>query len=252
MTVPEFRTIGITNIPEVRPGDNLASLLTKAAQEQNTPLLGDDILVVTQKIVSKAEGNLVKLSDVIPSEFARQFAERHQRDPRQIEVVLRESKRIVKMDRGVLITETHHGFICAGAGVDASNIKEDDTVSTLPKDPDVSARRIQEAIHQTKGIVVPVIITDTFGRPWREGLTEVAIGISGLLPLKDYRGTTDNYGHHLQVTVTAVADELAACAGLVSNKTDNIPAAIIRGYPYENGNGSFRDLLRDPNLDLFR
>lgn len=252
MTVPEFRVIGITGVPEVRPGDNLTSLLTQAAQKQSTPLLDDDILVITQKIVSKAEGNLVKLSDITPSEFARQFGERHQRDPRQIEVVLRESKRIVKMDRGVLITETHHGFICAGAGVDASNIKDNDTVSTLPKDPDSSARKIQEAIHQTLGIVVPVVITDTFGRPWREGLTEVAIGVSGLLPLKDYRGATDSYGQYLQVTITAVADELAACAGLVSNKTDNIPAAIIRGYPYESGNGSFRDLLRDPNLDLFR
>ena len=249
---PEVRVIGIQGIPEVRPGDDLPALISQAAEAQGTLLQQGDILVVTQKVVSKAEGQLVHLADVQPSAFARQFAEEFQRDPRHVEVVLRESRRIVRMDRGILITETHHGFVCASAGVDISNVPDPDTVCLLPKDPDGSARAIRDGLRSLLGLEVPVIISDTFGRPWREGLTEVAIGVAGLEPLKDYRGSLDTHGHPLRVTVIAVADELANCAELVSGKVNRIPATIVRGYPYTPGEGSSRQLLFEPSRDLFR
>jgi coenzyme F420-0:L-glutamate ligase/coenzyme F420-1:gamma-L-glutamate ligase len=249
---PEVRVIGITGIPEVHPGDDLADLILDAARRQDTPPVDGDVLVVTQKVVSKAEGQVVPLSSVEPSSFARRVAEETGKNARQVEVVLRESRRIVRMDRGVIITETHHGFICANAGVDASNAGGPGLVTLLPQDPDASAESLRRAIEERTGARLAVVITDTFGRPWREGTDEVAIGVAGLVALKDYAGQRDPYGYELRVTQVAVADELAAAAELVTGKLERIPAALIRGYPFEPGWGHGRDLVRDPDRDLFR
>ncbi|MFC1935957.1 coenzyme F420-0:L-glutamate ligase [Chloroflexota bacterium] len=248
----EIRVIGIEGLPEVRPGMDLVSLILQTAQIQGTPLQEGDILVVTQKVVSKAEGQLVDLSTITPSPLAEQWARDHERDPRLIEVALRESRRISRMDRGVLLTETHHGFHCINAGVDASNLPGTETVSLLPRDPDASAERILEAVRRATGLQVAVIITDSWGRPWREGATNVAIGAAGITPLRDYRGTHDVYGHELQATAMAVVDELASAAELVMGKSDMVPAAIVRGYRYSPAQGRVRDLLREPERDLFR
>ena len=248
----EFRVIGISGIPEAVPGMDLVAVILEAAQAQGTSVEGEDILVVTQKIVSKSEGELVDLTTVTPSSLAKQWAEAYDRDPRMIEVALRDSRRISRMDRGILVTETHHGFYCVNSGVDASNVPGESMVTLLPKDPDASARRIREGVHERTGFRIAVIITDTWGRPWREGLTNVAIGVAGMDVLKDYRGTQDPYGHELQATTIAVADELASTAELVMGKVDQIPVAIIRGYPYVPAEGTIRDLLRDPERDLYR
>jgi coenzyme F420-0:L-glutamate ligase/coenzyme F420-1:gamma-L-glutamate ligase len=239
----------VEGIPEVRPGDDLPELITRAVGESLRP---GDVLVVTHKIVSKAEGRLVDLRGVEPSALAKGFAVRYGRDPRQIEVVLRESSRIVRMERGLIIAETHHGFVCANAGVDASNVPGDDTVCLLPVDPDASAARLREALATLTGSDLAVIVSDSFGRTWREGITNVAIGISGLNPLADYRGQRDAYGYPLEASVLAVADELAASSELVMGKTAGIPAAIIRGYPYEPAAGTGRTLIMPPERDLFR
>ena len=249
---PEVRVIGITGIPEVHPGDDLADLILDAARHQDTPPVDGDVLVVTQKVVSKAEGQVVPLSSVEPSSFARRVAEETGKNARQVEVVLRESRRIVRMDRGIIITETHHGFICANAGVDASNAGGPGLVTLLPQDPDGSAEGLRRAIEERTGARLAVVITDTFGRPWREGTDEVAIGVAGLVALRDYAGQRDPYGYELRVTQVAVADELAAAAELVTGKLERIPAALIRGYPFEAGWGHGRDLVRDPDRDLFR
>lgn len=249
---PQVYIIGISGIPEVRPGDDLVVLILQAAEKQGTPVQENDLLVVTQKIVSKAEGRVIKLSDIKPSELALQLAREYQRDPRHIEVVLRESTNILRMVRGVIISETRHGFKCANAGVDASNLPDTDTICLLPQDPDASAQRIHQGINERLGIYIAVIITDSFGRPWREGIVNVAIGVAGLSPLKDLRGTRDFYGHVLLSSVLAVADELAAAAGLVMPKAAGIPAALVRGYNYERGSGSSKQLLRPPETDLFR
>jgi coenzyme F420-0:L-glutamate ligase/coenzyme F420-1:gamma-L-glutamate ligase len=239
----------VGGIPEVRPGDDLPELIGRAAGED---LRAGDVLVVTHKIVSKAEGRLVDLRAVEPSALAKGFAARYERDPRQIEVVLRESRRIVRMDRGLIIAETHHGFVCANAGVDASNVPGDDVVCLLPVDPDASAARLREALVARTNSDLAVIVSDSFGRPWREGITNVAIGVSGMDPLADYRGRRDSHGHPLEASVLAVADELASAAELVMGKTAGIPVAIVRGYPYERGSGTGRDLLMPPERDLFR
>jgi coenzyme F420-0:L-glutamate ligase/coenzyme F420-1:gamma-L-glutamate ligase len=239
----------VRGIPEVRPGDDLPDLISRAAGED---LREGDILVVTHKIVSKAEGQIVDLSAVEPSALAKDFAARYGRDPRQIEVVLRESRRIVRMDRGLIISETHHGFVCANAGVDASNVPGDDTVCLLPVDPDASAARLREALTARTGSECAVIVSDSFGRPWREGITNVAIGVAGMEPLADYRGQRDPYGYPLEASILAVADELAAAAELVMGKTEGIPAAVIRNYQYKVGPGKALDLLMGPERDLFR
>jgi coenzyme F420-0:L-glutamate ligase/coenzyme F420-1:gamma-L-glutamate ligase len=239
----------VEGIPEVRPGDDLPELIARAAGED---LRAGDILVVTHKIISKAEGRLVDLRAVDPSALAKNFAARYERDARQIEVVLRESRRIVRMDRGLIISETHRGFVCANAGVDASNIPGDDMVCLLPVDPDASAARLREALAVRMGSDVAVIVSDSFGRPWREGITDVAIGVSGMDPLSDYRGQRDPHGYPLEASVLAVADELAAAAELVMGKTAEIPVAIVRGYPCERGSGTGRDLFMPPERDLFR
>lgn len=248
----EFRVIGISGIPEVVPGMDLVPIILEAAQAQGAPVEGEDILVVTQKIVSKSEGKLVDLATVEPSHLAKQWAQAYDRDPRMIEIVLRNSRRISRMDRGVLVTETHHGFYCVNSGVDASNVPGEGIVTLLPEDPDASARRIRDGVHQRTSLRVAVIITDTWGRPWREGLTNVAIGAAGIDVLKDYRGTQDTYGQELHATAIAVVDELASAAELVMGKVDQIPAAIIRGYTYSPAEGTVRDLVREPDRDLYR
>jgi len=243
---------GINGIPEVTPGDDVAGLILRACDAQGVEFQAGDILVVTQKIVSKAEGRLVDLREVEPSQFATEYAQKWNKDPRQVEVVLRESARIVRMDKGVLISETKHGFVCANAGVDASNIAGDHIVSLLPEDSDASARRIREAIRQASGADIPVIISDSFGRTWRNGIINVAVGLSGLMPLIDYRGQDDPYGYRMSATVIAVADELASAAELVMGKVESCPVALIRGYEYVSAPGSAQELIIDPERDMFR
>ena len=249
MTVRNLQILPVEGIPEIQPGDDLPEVVSLAAGEN---LREGDILVVTHKIVSKAEGRLVDLRTIEPSALAKGYAARYGRDPRQIEVILRESRRIVRMERGLVIAETHHGFVCANAGVDASNVPGDDMVSLLPVDPDASAARLREALVTRTGSELAVIVSDSFGRPWREGITNIAIGVSGMNPLADYRGQRDPHGHPLEASVLAVADELAAAAELVMGKTAGIPVAIVRGYPYEGGSGTGKDLIMPPERDLFR
>lgn len=252
MNAPEIRIFGLPGLPVVRPGMDLAALIYEASLAAGLPLQAGDVVVVTQKIVSKAEGCLVALKDVTPSPLAVNFARQWDKDPRSVEVVLRQARRIVKMDRGVIIAETHHGLVCANAGVDQSNVEGQEVVTVLPPDPDASARAIREGLRARLGVDLAVIISDTFGRPWRDGLVNVAIGLSGMQAIRDYTGQRDPQGYELRVTALAVADELAAAAELVMNKLDHIPVAIVRGYPYPRGEGSLAQLLRDPARDLFR
>jgi coenzyme F420-0:L-glutamate ligase/coenzyme F420-1:gamma-L-glutamate ligase len=210
------------------------------------------VVVVTQKVVSKAEGRLVRLADVEPSVFARRYAQQWGKDPRYVEIVLRESRRVVKMDRGVLVTETYHGFVCANAGVDESNVDGGEQVCLLPLDPDASAARLRVQLSRLAGVELAVVISDTFGRPWRNGLVNVAIGVAGLSPIQSYVGQTDPYGYVMQVSEIALADELASAAELVMGKIDQVPVALVRGVRYQAGPGSGRDLLRPAERDLFR
>ena len=249
--VPRFEVIGIAGIGEVRPGDDVARLIADAASAQGTPLASHDALVVGQKVVSKAEGRVLRLPEVEPSPATRRMADALGRDPHLLEVILRESRRVVRMDKGVIITETHHGWICANAGVDQSNV-DTETVALLPEDPDRSARGLRERLLALTGAEVSVIIADTFGRPWREGLTNVAIGVAGMAALRDYIGELDSAGRPLQATILAVADELAGAAEIVMGKLDRIPAAIVRGLRLEPSDAGSKPLLRDPARDLFR
>lgn len=248
----EVRIIPVDGIGEVRRGDDVAELVVAAARAQGTPIETGDVVVVTQKIVSKAEGRLVALADVMPSPRALELAAALDKDPRLVEVVLRESRRIVRAERGVLITETRHGFVCANAGVDSSNVAGEGYVALLPEDPDASAEAIRRGIRRLSGAEVAVVISDTFGRPWREGHVNVAVGVAGMSPFIDYVGQTDPYGYVLRVTTMAVADELAAAAELVMGKLDRVPVAIVRGYPYQPGEGRAADMVRPPERDLFR
>lgn len=253
----EIRIIPITGIGEIAPGSDLGLLIYEAIQAQHLSLQQGDILVVTQKIVSKAEGRVAKLAEIEPSEFAHMAAQASGKDPRQIEAVLRESKRIVRMDHGVLITETHQGFICANAGIDESNVSgKAGEVTLLPIDSDRSASalraRLQELSGEGSGFELALIISDTWGRPWRNGQVNMAIGAAGLEPLSDYRGQLDPYGYELHASVIAVADELAAAAELVMGKIDRVPVALIRGYAYMSGTSTAQTLLRDPATDMFR
>jgi coenzyme F420-0:L-glutamate ligase / coenzyme F420-1:gamma-L-glutamate ligase len=243
----------VKGIPDIKKGDDLGRLIAGKVEDQGDQFQQGDIAVVSQKIVSKAEGRVLPLSKIIPSDFAKTIANETGKDPRQVEVVLRESNKIIRMRGGHLITETSHGFICANAGVDQSNVgTRRDSVTLLPRDSDASADRIRKTIHHTTGRDVPVIITDTFGRAWRMGQVNFAIGISGMKPIHDYRGTKDMYRRTLQVTEIAVADELAGAAELVMNKADRIPVAIVRGYKAPRGRGRVRDLIRPEEFDLFR
>lgn len=246
-----YEVFGVAGIPEIRPGDDLSRLIVESANRQSTPLRGGDLIVVGQKVISKAEGRLVRLADVHPSPAATTMAAQLGRDPRLVEVILRESRRIVRMDRGVFIAETHHGWVCANAGVDQSNV-ERDWVALLPEDPDRSARRLREDIREQTAADVGVIIADTFGRPWREGLTNVAIGVSGVAPLRSYLGLKDEAGRELQATILAVADEIAGAAELVMGKLDRVPVAVVRGLTVAPSEEGSKLLLRDPARDLFR
>jgi coenzyme F420-0:L-glutamate ligase/coenzyme F420-1:gamma-L-glutamate ligase len=237
----ELRLRALEGLPEIPRGDDLPSRLAKLVPA------GPGILVVAQKIVSKAEGRLVSLSEVTPSERAIALAREIGKEPRHTELVLREAKRVVRTAPGVLITETKHGLICANSGVDLSNAPGDEIAVLLPLDPDASAERIRAALGPGRA----VIISDTFGRPWREGLVDVAIGVAGLAPLKSYIGETDRAGRELQVTVMARADQIAAAAGMLMEKEAGTPAVWVEGLAIE-GRGSLRDLLRDPTRDLFR
>jgi coenzyme F420-0:L-glutamate ligase/coenzyme F420-1:gamma-L-glutamate ligase len=248
---PRYEVIGIEGIGEVRPGDDVVRLVLAAASRQRTPVAGGDVLVLSQKIISKSEGRLLRLTDVTPSTMATTFATELGRDPRLIEVILRESRRVVRMDRGVLVTETRHGWVCANAGVDQSNV-DTDMVALLPEDPDRSARAFRDAVRAQAGADVYVIVADTFGRPWREGLVNIAIGVAGFAPLRSYLGERDPAGRPLQATILAVADELAAAAEPVMGKLDRIPAAIVRGLPLTPSEEGSKALLRDPARDLFR
>jgi coenzyme F420-0:L-glutamate ligase/coenzyme F420-1:gamma-L-glutamate ligase len=247
--VKGIELIPVEGFPEVRPGDDLVGMV--AGTLEGT-LRSGDVLVVTHKIMSKAEGRLVDLGSVEPSALAKEYAARWGKDPRQIEVVLRESRRVVRMDRGVVISETRHGFVCANAGVDASNVPSEDTVCLLPMDPDGSAARLREALRRRLGVEVAVVVSDSFGRAWRFGITDVAIGVSGMDPLADYRGQSDPHGYPMEASVLAVADELAAAAELVMGKTDGVPIAIVRGYAYGRDGGTGQDLLMPPERDMFR
>jgi coenzyme F420-0:L-glutamate ligase/coenzyme F420-1:gamma-L-glutamate ligase len=248
---PRYEVIGVVGIGEVAPGDDVARIVLEAAARQHTPLAAGDVVVLSQKIISKSEGRLLNLSAVTPSPMATTFATELGRDPRLIEVILRESRRVVRMDRGVLVTETRHGWVCANAGVDQSNV-DADMVALLPEDPDRSARAFRDAVRAYARAEIHVIVADTFGRPWREGLVNIAIGVAGFAPLRSYLGERDPAGRPLQATILAIADELAAAAEPVMGKLDRIPAAIVRGLPLAPSEEGSKALLRDPARDLFR
>jgi len=243
--------LAVENLPEIDEGDDLASLLVRAVRDSGMNVAARDIFVIAQKVISKAEGRVVRLDSIEPSEMAREWARAHDKDARMVEAVLRESRRVVRMERGVMICETRHGFICANAGVDASNTAEG-TAVLLPLDPDQSARNIRAALAEAFGVDVAVIISDTFGRPWREGITNVAIGLAGIAPLTDYRGQADSHGRELRVTIIAIADELASAAELVMKKSAGLPVAVVRGFDYEARDARIDELIRPADRDLFR
>jgi coenzyme F420-0:L-glutamate ligase / coenzyme F420-1:gamma-L-glutamate ligase len=239
--------VALSGLPEVHRGEDLAPLIRNAAKKDEQPIDVSVILAVAQKIISKAEDAIVDLREIRPSALAQSWAKEWGKDPRLIELILSQSKRIIRMDRGVLITETHLGYVCANAGVDQSNVESDDFATVLPKDPDASAARIRKELQ-----CGAVIVTDTFGRPWREGLVDVAIGCAGLAPLEDYRGSLDRRGRKLSGTMVAVADQLAAAAGILMRKPVGYPVVLMRGVNWKPSEGSARALIRRREEDLFR
>lgn len=243
---------GVPGLPEIVPGTDLAAAIFDAASAAGRPLASGDILVVTSKIVSKAEGRVVDLATVEVSPFARQYAERWEKDPAVVELVLREARRIVRQVGPVLITETRHGFVCANSGVDQSSSGGHGRAVLLPEDPDASARRIRAGLRE-RGIDVAVIISDTFGRPWREGQTDVAIGIAGMHPITSYIGQVDPHGHEFRVQALCTADEIAGAAELVKGNLSRVPAAVVRGLPWEpDEQATMQLIIREPERDLFR
>jgi coenzyme F420-0:L-glutamate ligase/coenzyme F420-1:gamma-L-glutamate ligase len=250
--VSRLEIFGIEGLPEIAAGADLVGLVHAAAIAQGDPVASGDVVVVTSKIVSKAEGCAIDLVDVEASPFARSWGERWEKDPRVVEVVLRESKRIVRQIGPVLITETHHGFCCANSGVDQSSSGATDRVLVLPRDPDASARAMRHGF-AALGADVAVIVSDTFGRPWREGQTDVSIGVAGLNPLHSYIGEVDPHGHEFRVQEICTADELAAAAELVKGNTSRVPVAVVRGHRWEpDDDASMAPVLRDAERDLFR
>lgn len=247
------QVIGIEGLPIIKTGDNIAELICNAAERQGTPIQDGDILVVTHVIVSRAEGKIVNLDEVVPSELAKNIAAQYEKDPALVEVVLRESKSIKRMGDGKIITETKHGFICANSGVDKSNVPGERIVALLPDDPDNSAEKIRQEIKRLTGCDVAVIISDTHGRPLREGEINVAIGVAGIRPLRSRRGEKDLFGYVLRVKNTAIVDELASAAELAIGQADEgIPTAIIRGYNYlKSENAKATELIRPKEKDLF-
>jgi coenzyme F420-0:L-glutamate ligase/coenzyme F420-1:gamma-L-glutamate ligase len=251
MTVSsELRIRALPGLGELQPGDDLAAVILQALAAARWTIMPETVFVVAQKIVSKVEGRVVALDSVEPSPLARRWAEACGKDPRLVELVLQQSRRIVRMAAGVLIAETHHGFICANAGVDSSNAPPGCAI-LLPADPDASAERLRQRLHAALGVPLGVIISDSFGRPWREGQVNVALGVAGVAPLRDYRGLQDPFGRRLQASVIATADELAAAAELVMGKIERRPVALIEGLQLGEP-GTARQLLRRPEQDLFR
>jgi len=250
--VSSIEIFGIPGLPEIVPGTDLAAVIFDAAAAASRPLASGDILVVTSKIVSKAEGRVVDLATVDVSPFARQYAERWEKDPAVVELVLREARRVVRQVGPVLITETRHGFVCANSGVDQSSSGGHGRAVLLPEDPDASARRIRGGLRE-RGIDVAVIISDTFGRPWREGQTDVAIGIAGMHPITSYIGQVDPHGHEFRVQALCTADEIAGAAELVKGNLSRVPAAVVRGLPWERDDEATMQLIiRESERDLFR
>jgi coenzyme F420-0:L-glutamate ligase/coenzyme F420-1:gamma-L-glutamate ligase len=252
--VDSVNIIAVENLPLIKRGDDLAELICNAAEKQNTPIQEKDVLIITHVAVSKAEGNVVNLDDVSPSERAKEIAQRTEKEPALVEVILRETKEIVRMRPNSLITETKSGIVCANAGVDRSNIEGERNIVLLPKDANMSAQKIREKIMELTGYDVAVIVSDTHGRPFRMGEINVAIGVAGIKPIRDRRGEKDLFGYVLKIKQTAVADELASAAELVIGQADEgIPVAIIRGYKYQaTENASATELTRPKEKDLFR
>ncbi len=251
--MPKLEIIPVTGLPIIEKGVDVGEIIVKAVKDMGESFIDGDILVIAHSIVSRAEGMSISLKEVVPSAFAQKIAEATGKDPRQVEVILQNCRKIVRMGDGVLICETPHGFVCANAGVDASNSGGTDIVIALPKDPDKSAENIRRKVKELTGVDVAVIISDTFGRPFRKGTINVAIGCSGINPLWDRRGEKDLFGRTLLSKVTCIADELASAAELVMGQADEaIPAAIIRGYKYDRSNLPARVIIRDKNEDLFR
>jgi coenzyme F420-0:L-glutamate ligase / coenzyme F420-1:gamma-L-glutamate ligase len=250
----EIRVIPVRILRDVRPGDKLHSLILRSLVQNNIVLKDGDIIVIAQKIVSKAEGQIINLSSLTPSTFAIQLAKKYRKDPRTIELVLRQSKNIVKISNGIIISETKQGFICANAGVDQSNImNSEENALLLPEDPDASAKKIMHLFKEKTNREIAVVITDSFGRPFRNGQTNVAIGVAGINPIRSYIGEEDMYGKKLKVTEIAVVDELASAAELVMGKSKGIPIAVIKGFDYvRNENALINGLIREREKDLFR
>lgn len=247
-----LQIFGIAGLPEIQPGADLADLVATAAAATGTPLADGDVVVVTSKIVSKAEGRLVELADVTPSPFAMQWSAVWDKDPAVTELVLRESKRIVRQLGPVLITETHHGFVCANSGIDQSSSGAQGRVVLLPEDPDASARSIRDGLRR-HGVDAAVIVSDTFGRAWREGQTDIAIGVAGIAPIFSYIGEVDPHGHEFKVQAICTVDELAGAAELVKGNLSRVPVAVIRGFAYEpDDTATIGPVLRDQSRDLFR
>ena len=251
INIGELHAFPVLGIRDVFAGDSVANLIVDALALGGRRFYEGDILVVKHKIVSKAEGRTVVLSSVKPSASARSFARNNGADARVVELALREAKRVVRK-KHILITQTQHGLVCANSGVDVSNVDGGNTAVLLPADADRSAAQIHRELKKLTGLHLPVIIADSFGRPWREGLCEVAIGVAGMRVIHDYRGKRDSYGYKMHATEEAVADELASVAGLVCGKNLRIPACIIRGYPYRRGTGTARQMVRAQEKDLFR
>jgi coenzyme F420-0:L-glutamate ligase / coenzyme F420-1:gamma-L-glutamate ligase len=248
----EVRLIPVRLDKEIAPGDSIAGQLLAHFRQWRIRLQSGDILVIKHKIVSKAEGRIIDLNTIEPSAESIAWAEQYKLDARVIELALRESRAVIRRKNGVLITETHNGFICANSGIDVSNVDGGSHAVLLPEDPDRSAAKLRRELMKAIGLDIPVIITDSFGRPWREGLADFAIGVSGLKPLRDDRGRRDPHRYKLKASVEAIADELASAAGLVCGKLNRTPACIVRGFGYQAGAGSVRELLRPPAADLFR
>jgi coenzyme F420-0:L-glutamate ligase/coenzyme F420-1:gamma-L-glutamate ligase len=241
----------LRGIPRVQPGDRLVDHILHSLQGSGTTLEDSDVVVVTQKVVSKSEGRLVRVEDIRPSPRATRLAVKLNKDPRTVHMILKESRRVVRQGHGVLIVETRHGFICANAGIDQSNVEEG-YLALLPEYPDLSARKLRKALEKATGKKLAVVITDTFGRPWRDGHVDVAIGCSGIAPLEDLVGTTDPYGHKLRVTQPALVDEIAAASELVMRKHSLTPACVVRGVAYRRGYRGVNTIVRERKLDLFR
>jgi coenzyme F420-0:L-glutamate ligase/coenzyme F420-1:gamma-L-glutamate ligase len=251
MSSNELKILAVPGIPEISSELDLGEIIAQSTRKANLEIDNGDIFVVAQKIVSKAEGQVVSLDTIEPSSTALRWAEFYDKDARIIEVVLKESKRLVRMERGLIISETAHGFICANAGVDASNTVPNQ-VSLLPKDPDESATRILRALEKEFAVKLAVIVSDTFGRPWREGQVNVALGVAGIAPLLDYRGKFDSFGRELEATIIAISDELASAAELLTGKTTQMPVVVIKGFEYSSEEDTSQQIVRPPEKDLFR